>query len=137
MGRHSAPGAPTSAGIPDDGAFPAGPAGPAELIPHRGRHTAAEPIPVAAQRAPEPESPLPDDVRHPHEGRPAAHPVVELLCWTSFAAAVAWVIIAASGRGVLAASRWPLGLAALVPVALLIRAPGRLGRDRHTHRRDE
>jgi hypothetical protein len=134
MGRHSAPSAPGLLHVLDDAAPPAASVDP---LVRRGRHAAVAAEPTVVIATPEPDPAAPTHGRHPHAGRSAGRPVVELLSWTSFAAAVAWGVVVASGRGALAALRWPLGLAALVPAALLVRALAGSVRERPTHRRGE
>jgi len=59
----------------------------------------------------------------------------DVLAWTGFAAVVAWAIIAAD-HDLSDATAWVLGVAALIPLALLTLAPARL-RERRARRRDQ
>jgi hypothetical protein len=60
-----------------------------------------------------------------------------VLCWTTFAAGVAWATIAAAGHDPGAAAGWAFGLAALVPFVLALLTLAARLRDRRGHRRDQ
>jgi hypothetical protein len=48
--------------------------------------------------------------------------ITEILVWSTFAIAVAWGVVIASGRGQRTAATWALGLAGLMLTALAVLA---------------
>lgn len=158
MGRHSAPQAPARrrepavdptaaepskrigrhAGPPTDPVPAPPPARPVEPVPSPPPARPVEPVTTPPPaRAVEPAADPPAAQLRQTTSKPGLGPVTEVLCWTAFAAGVAWATITAAGHDPGAAAGWAFGLAALVPFVLALLTLAARLRDRRGHRRDQ
>jgi hypothetical protein len=108
MGRHGGAAGPRVEPLPSTSATPT------------GRHRHAAPNAVLTPEPPVVTSPAPVAAPAPAGVAPGA--LRETVAWSAFAVGVLWVVIVASGRGVVSATAWAGSLLGLVLAAVALLA---------------